>query len=324
VNISQAVVSGAWQLRRGSELVAEDAVGFADAAEGRRCTLSTRFQAASISKQLVAACVLLLEEEGALAISDPVRSWWDAAPSTWGGMTIGHLLANSAGLPHWTAPLDEPGNVPASDEVPAQLCRTPLVDSPGERWSYSGPGYVLAAAIVERAAGQPYGRVVHDRILAPLAMSATSSGWIPAPDEIAHGHRDGREISLLAGLTGLPGTGDLWSTAADLLRFAAACLDRRLLSSRSWSRLTRVHAPLGSEHDAPDETGLVTVGYGYGVYVGTIDGRSIRYHTGDNPGYRSILAWLPDDGLSFCALCNDEAASLPHALSNALTNELEP
>jgi CubicO group peptidase (beta-lactamase class C family) len=288
VDVSGAIVSGAWELRGPGGTIAEGAVG--------ACTPSTRFQAASISKQFVAACVLLLEEQGVLSVADPVSRWWEA-PRAWDGITVGHLLAHTSGLPHWSAPLDD--EVPPLYELLGQAARTRLLAAPGARWAYSGPGYLVAAAIVETAAGQPYGRFVEEAILAPLQMSATTSGRIPGSHALANG-----VDPPLAGLTDLPGTGDLWSTPTDLLRFAAACLERR------WSRLTTLQAQID------DETA-----YGYGVYLGTIDGQPIRYHTGDNPGYRSVLAWLPESGVSFCALCNDDTADMPRALREALTME---
>jgi CubicO group peptidase (beta-lactamase class C family) len=289
VDVSGAIVSGAWRLAGPGGTISEGAVG--------ACAPSTRFQAASISKQFVAACVLLLEEQGALSVSDPVARWW-AAPAAWDEMTVGHLLAHTAGLPHWSPPFDD--DVPSRDELLEQAAGTPLLSPPGTRWSYSGPGYLVAAAIVESAAGQPYGRFVEEAILAPLEMRATTSGRIPVSHALANG-----TDPPLAGLTDLPGTGDLWSTPADLLRFAAASLEGR------WSRLTRLQARID------DETT-----YGYGVYLGTIDGQPVRYHTGDNPGYRSVLAWMPESGVSFCALCNDDAADMPRALREALTMEV--
>ena len=72
-------------------------------------------------------------------------------------MTVHHLLTHTAGLVHWphipeldlTTPL-------AADEEVRIFQDAPLLSAPGERYSYSSPGYVLLARIVERAADQPY------------------------------------------------------------------------------------------------------------------------------------------------------------------------
>jgi CubicO group peptidase (beta-lactamase class C family) len=237
-------------------------------------------------------------------------------------VTIGQLLAHSAGLPHWSGPFDV-GTVPAREQVLSELARTPLLHAPGQRWSYSGPGYVLAATIAEYASGLAYSRFVSEAIFAPLGMSSTSSGAPDAAEAIARGHRDGQPLPVITGLTDLPGTGDLWTTVADLHLFADACLNRSLLSERSWNLLSSPQIAIESDAGGgePDEIGMVTTGYGYGIYLGTVDGESVRYHSGDNPGYRSLLALLPDRQSAFCVLSNDESASIPRALAEALRSD---
>jgi CubicO group peptidase (beta-lactamase class C family) len=272
-----------------------------------------------VSKQFAAACVVLLEEQGRLSVSDPVRKWWKDTPPIWGDVTIGHLLAHSAGLPHWSRPLDV-GNVPTRDDVLSQLAATPLLHPPGTRWSYSGPGYVLAATIVEFASGESYRRFVEEAIFTPLGMSKTSSGDPDDGEACARGHRDGQPLAVVTGLTDLPGTGDLWTTVGDLHCFADAYLTRGLLSERSWNLLSSLQVPIDEAAGGcvPDEIGMVTSGYGYGVYLGTISGRGILYHTGDNPGYRSLLALLPDRRTVFCSVSNEDSASMSRALHEAV------
>jgi len=52
-------------------------------------------------------------------------------------------------------------------------------------------------------------------------------------------------------------------------------------------------------------------GYGYGWFIGSAcGGRRIFYHPGDNPGYRSVNAWFPDDGVRLAVLSNEGATDL--------------
>lgn len=121
------------------------------------CTPGTRFQIASVSKQFTAAALLLLADRGIVAVDDAVHRWIDGCPASWNSMTVHHLLTHTAGLVHWphipeldlTTPL-------AADEEVRIFQDAPLLSAPGERYSYSSPGYVLLARIVERAADQPY------------------------------------------------------------------------------------------------------------------------------------------------------------------------
>jgi CubicO group peptidase (beta-lactamase class C family) len=140
---------------------------------------------------------------------------------------------------------------------------------------------VLAAAIEERT-GRPYGEIVHDLIVGPLGLDATSVGAPPAAN-VAHG--DG-ELDLAH----LPGTGDIWSTVGDLNRFARG-LDRAVLRQMRTRHASLPEPQLGCAH------------YGYGLYIGA----EMILHTGDVPGFRSLLAWLPGDRTA-AVLTTDESS----------------
>ena len=73
----------------------------------------------------------------------------------------------------------------------------------------------------------------------------------------------------------------------------------------------------------PDAETGGDVAYGYGIFIGPIAGRPALYHPGDNPGFRSLLAWLPGTGTTIAVLANDESVDLEesasHLISAALT-----
>jgi CubicO group peptidase (beta-lactamase class C family) len=299
---------GAFQVRRHGRVVTEGAAGRSDVATGEPCTLGTRFQAGSISKQFVAASMLLLREREALTLADRVSQWWPAAPPAWASMTVSHLLEHTSGLPHWGGiPGLDVSQPPAPDEILERATVVPLESPPGARWSYSGVGYLLAAAIIRAASGQAYGPFVTDNVFRPLGMTSTTSGVAPEPRRAANGHRDGRPVPLVAGLTALPGTGDVWTTVGDLLLYADAVHDGELMSERSWRGMRR---PRVAIEDPTDRHALWASAYGYGTYVGTIAGRPAFFHPGDNPGFRSLLAWLPQTDVTIAVLSNDESVVL--------------
>jgi hypothetical protein len=62
---------------------------------------------------------------------------------------------------------------------------------------------------------------------------------------------------------------------------------------------------------------LELTGYGYGHYVGTFDGRPAALHTGDNPGYKSLVGWL-SDGVGIVALSNDDSVQWEDVLMHML------
>jgi CubicO group peptidase (beta-lactamase class C family) len=291
--------------------------GAADVRAGQECTLQTRFQIASVSKQFTATAAMMLAESGTITLDDPVERWLPGCPAHWRQVTLHHLLTHTAGIRHWD---DTPGFDPAEPMNPAARLRlmleAPLLAGPGTGWRYSSPGYVLAGHILERACGQPYAEFLADQIFVPLRLSSTTGGAVPAAAAIARGHRNGQPIGSWD-LREMPGTGDICSTAGDVARFITAVHSGALLTSGSTRALCTAHTPAGDQ-GAGESSWITVEGYGYGHFVGTIGGRTAYFHPGDNPGYQSFSAWLPEQAICVVILVNDEAASIENLLKHVL------
>jgi CubicO group peptidase (beta-lactamase class C family) len=136
------ILSGVALLQRGAEDLVAVAGGTTGIGPDTDCTLGTRFQIASVSKQFTAAAVLLLRDRGVLSTDDPVRRWLDGCAAAWDEITIHHLLCHTAGLVHWpgVSGLDVTRPV-AADELLRMFAAAPLLSVPGEHFSYSSPGY---------------------------------------------------------------------------------------------------------------------------------------------------------------------------------------
>ncbi|MCO5312739.1 MAG: beta-lactamase family protein [Microthrixaceae bacterium] len=106
--------------------------------------LDRRFRLASVTKPLVATAIWLAVEEGALTLDTP------AGPP---GSTVRHLLCHASGVG------------PDDDTILA---------APGTRRIYSNHGFALLAQALEAHAGMTVEHYLHDGVLEPLAMSATS------------------------------------------------------------------------------------------------------------------------------------------------------
>jgi CubicO group peptidase (beta-lactamase class C family) len=298
---------GAALLQRGAEDLVAVACGTTGTGRDTNCSLGTRFQIASVTKQFTAAAVLLLADRGVLSVSDPIGGWLDGCPAAWDPITVHHLLSHSAGLVHWLGlpGLDVTRPVPASEKLRV-FAAAPLLSPPGERYSYSSPGYVLLAHILERAAGLPYGAFVAQEIFDPLGMAATFNGTPDGRPSLAAGRQAGTAVpSFDLDTLGL-GTGSIWSTVGDLARWDRALANGEILSEAARRAMFAIHVPV------EDDDGLVrTEGYGYGWFIGSAaGGHRIFYHPGDNPGYRSVNAWFPDDDVRLAVLSNEGATGL--------------
>ena len=80
------------------EIVKIEGYGVADLAGGTLATADTVYRIASVSKQFIATGILLLAQEGRLALDDAVARFIGEAPDAWGGITLRHLLTHTSGL----------------------------------------------------------------------------------------------------------------------------------------------------------------------------------------------------------------------------------
>ncbi len=136
-------------------------------------------------------------------------------------------------------------------------------------------------------------------------MTSTTSGILRVGEGVASGFRDGEPTSPVAELTALAGTGDLWTTVGDLVRYAQAARSGELVSEQGWLTMSQPHMVLGARGSGQDP--IEASAYGYGTYIGSISSQPAWFHSGDNPGFRSFLAWMPDADVTLAVLGNDES-----------------
>ncbi len=190
---------------RDGRIIYEHAVGWADKEAGRRMTTDAIFRIASQSKAITSTAVMILMEEGKLALEDPVSRYIPsfarttvATKSDTGrviapakrAITIGDLLTHTAGISYGTDPIVAPlyaakGLGPAAGQgwytadKNEPICTTmerlgtlPFVSQPGEKWVY-GYNTDILGCVVERASGLPLDQFVRTRITEPLGMKDT-------------------------------------------------------------------------------------------------------------------------------------------------------
>ena len=280
--IGHQTVAGAVTLvARGNEIIEFDASGAADIEAGHAMKKDTIFQIMSMTKPFTAIGIMMLAEEGKLALRDPVDQYLKefrnlrvtanigpdssrlSAPEH--AITIRDLLTHTAGIqdPAPAAIHDYPQLMNVKlDAVVRELAKQPLLFQPGTKWSYSSPGIEILGRIIEVVSGQSYEEFIAKRILEPLGMKDTF--FYPPADKVAriamvYVQQDGKLVrapgSILGGdpakyrqgaVFSAPGWG-LYSTAEDLLRLYRMMLNngtadgRRYLSPYSVHLMTEAH-----------------------------------------------------------------------------------
>lgn len=301
--------SGAILAARGEEVLVAEAYGMASLELAVPNRLDTVFHLASTSKPFTTAAILLLQEDGRLAVTDPLGRFVPDFPRG-DRITLHHLMINSTGIPNINAqPVYE--ELARRPQTPASLLEVirglPAEFEPGERYGYSNSNYNLLALVIERASGLSYGDFLEQRIFAPLGME--HSGHHADIAAVIRGRAEGYSPVGLAALERAPpldwsvktGNGSLYSTADDLLRFARAVRERTLLSEASVEEMHRAH--------------IASAGYGW--FVLPRHGRPQVHINGRSPGFGSYLGIYPEDDLVVIVLGNIYN-SFPDAIGEAV------
>ncbi|WP_191840337.1 serine hydrolase domain-containing protein [Catellatospora chokoriensis] len=272
---------------------------------GRPFDEHTLAYAASLSKQFVAALTALVMRRGGLAVDEPLSRRMPELPAWAQSVRLRHLLHHIGGLPGDDL-VDRAltGDRTGSGVLAALRALPEPAASPGTEYAYSNAGYVCLAEAVSRAAGAALPALADQLLFAPLGLTATRfwDGPEPAPPGAA-------ALSPGAPAPLSLGDGGLWSTAADLLRWADALNDSRL----------GVSGLLQAPGRLDDGT---TLDYAWGMGVRRRHGLTVYRHGGGWPGVRTLLARVPDRGLGVIVTALDDDTERTVALTDGLLDLL--
>lgn len=287
----------------------------------------TDFYVGSIAKQFVAACVALLERDGALALDDPVTRFVPRLPAWGERVTIRHLVHHTGGVKERsrTGPGVPIGGVPAwgnAEMLDALRQATELDFEPSSRYGYSNRGYLLLAEIVAAASGATLTDLARERIFEPLGMrdSFFREAESPLPERAVRGHFEACDgnVYVEPARFHAVGAGGLWTTAADLASWNANFDEDRLTGGWLPERLT-------TRGTLADGT---RIHYAWGLSVRTHRGLPIVSHGGSFPGWESKMVRFPTEALTVIVLANredlDVSAMAFRLADEALAGHIDP
>ena len=300
---------------KGGKIAYLHAYGVARLSPPVKATPATRYQIASLSKEIVAAAALLLQQEGKLSLDDKVAKWLPDLTAA-DGVTLRQCLTHTAGyqdfwpqdyLPEWML------RPTSTDRILADWARKPLSFTPGSSWQYSNTGYVVAGRIIEMAAGEPLFDLINERIFKKLGITDAvdiNRTALAAPDALGYI----RAALAPPQLQAPAATGWMFAawpfalTAEDLAKWDLSILHHTLLSVDSY-RAELTSAKLNDGKDT---------GYALGVRVGKRYGRSIISHAGEGAGYLSINRIYPDDDAAVVVLTNTFSGTPETEIADAI------
>jgi len=261
-------------------------------------TTETVFEIGSVSKQMTAAGIMLLVQDGKVSLDESISKYLPNTPDAWANVTVRHLLTHTSGVKSYSS-LDGFGlseRMTINDFI-KKLSAHPLEFTPGEKNIYSNSGFNLLAYIIETQSGKKYMDFMRERIFIPLGMTKTGDRdpqfIIPLR---ANGYEWGQDrySGRDGNLTDLMGAGSIVSTISDMTKWEAALRGDKLFNAQSkkeiWTQFTFNNRKLSP--------------YGLGWRISDVRGHKLIGHTGQTAGFGAAIFRYVDSDVTVIALTN--------------------
>jgi CubicO group peptidase (beta-lactamase class C family) len=284
------------------DVVWQEALGLARVAEQVEATSDTQYRIGSITKTFTAAAVMQLRDAGELDLDDPVSKHLPGEHH--GTPTLRRLLAHLSGLQR-----EFPGYVwetlefPDRERLVAGLADAEQVIAPGARWHYSNLAFGLLGEVIARRSGLEYEDCIRRRLLEPLRLGRTTfeqeqpaaGGYLVEPyTDRARPEPDVVKRALAA-------AGSLWSTTADLARWADVLVGGAdgVLAPETTAEMRRFQSMADLEQ--------WRLGWGLGLMLMREGDRILVGHIGAMPGFLTGVAIAPRERAGAVVLVNSGA-----------------
>jgi len=293
---------------RGGKVIKAQGYGIADLEHQIPVTPQTVFKIGSVSKQFLSTGIMLLVQDGRVALDDPVSKYYAGAPESWRGITLRHFLTHTSGVLR-EGPAFDPLKMQPDSIVIRSAFERPLEFPTGSKYQYCNVCYFTLADLIARVSGKPWDVFLTERVFRPTGMAATrttttsalvphrargyawrDSGYINAPEYVA-----------------LRPSGAFLSTVLDLARWDSVLYETRVLTKASreamWAPVRLTDGRVSN--------------YGFGWQLDSLDGHWQVHHGGALPGFRAEMSRFPNDNLSVIVLTNADGAR-PDLLASAV------
>jgi CubicO group peptidase (beta-lactamase class C family) len=291
---------------RGGTVVKATGYGLGNVEWNGAVTPETIFQTGSVGKQFTAMAVLMLVEEGKIALDEKVNRYIPESPAIWKDVTIRNLLTHTSGISDYGGEEDLMGKGVINfrkdyteQELLSAFATMKMDFQSGEKWKYSNTGYVLLGIVIHRVTGEFYGDFLQQRIFRPLGMSSTriiseadivplrSSGY-----RLVHGELKNQE--WVAPTLNTTADGALYTNVLDLAKWDAALREKKFVKISSYQLMW-------SPVKLNDGT---TYPYGFGWDLDDKAGFQAVSHTGSWQGFTMAINRYEKGGLTVIVMAN--------------------
>jgi CubicO group peptidase (beta-lactamase class C family) len=286
---------------RDDKIVWLGAKGLIDLENVDSANVNSLYRIASITKPITAVAIMQLFERGLINIDEDVRKYVPSFPAKKWKLSIRQLLNHTSGVRNYKdGEFHSKKFYSNSIEAIKVFAYDSLLFEPGTKYEYTSLGYSLLAAVIENVTNKSFEEYLINNIFIPVGMKNTHvdkqrkiipnrvKGYKKGPDR-------NFENAPLADLSIKIAGGGIISTAEDLLLFASALLNEKLLK-RSTMDLMFTKSKLKNGR-------LLSYGLGFDLLFSNDSLKTIA-HSGGGTGFSSRLLIYPDKKLAAVNLIN--------------------
>ena len=298
---NQNKLNGSVLVAQKGKIIYQKGLGYRNAEQKIPNDVNSIFQIGSITKQITAAVIMALQQEGKLSVKDKLSKYFSGFTNG-DKITIENLLTHTSGIHNYTE-----DSVLMKSDVTKHYSQEQMLKlfagyspdfEPGAKWHYSNSGYSILGYIIEKAEKKPYEKVVRERIFQPLSM--TNSGFDFT--NLSNSNKTKGYFSLNPNPKPAPivdstiaySAGAVYTTVGDLYKWDRAIYTNKILKPDHWKSVFTPYKNM----------------YGYGWRIDTLYGKQFTAHSGGIHGYSSYIIRFPQDEAVVIIFDNSSSTSL--------------
>ncbi len=283
---------GSVALSENGKIIYTKSIGFSDVESKTKPNETTKYRIGSISKSFTSALVFKAVEENKVSLDTKILKYFPNIKNA-DKISISNLLNHRSGIHSFT---DDENYLSWNTKKKSEVELLKIIEDGGSDFEpnstadYSNSNYVLLSFILEKIYKKPYSEILQEKIIKPIGLKNTYvGGKINLENNEAHSYIfENNWIKETETDLSIPlGAGAIVSTPSDLLQFADALFNGKIISEKSLKLMETIKDDYGS--------GLFQMPFGTKKAFG---------HTGGIDGFSSNYGYFPEEKVAFALTSN--------------------
>ncbi|WP_111710199.1 serine hydrolase domain-containing protein [Lutibacter citreus] len=272
---------GSVSLLKNGEIIYNKQIGYADIETKKKPNYNTKYRIGSISKTFTAVLIFMAVEEGKIDLEQTIKNYFPTIKNS-NTITISNLLNHRSGIHNFTNNKEYfEYNTEAKNEQ-EMLSIISKFDSdfkPNSKSEYSNSNYVLLSYILQKTYNKTFAEILKEKITNPIGLKNTFFGrkiQLEKNESYSYIFKE-KWIKQTETDMSIPlGAGGIVSTPNDLLQFADALFNYKIISKTSLTKMETLED-----------------NYGMGLFKIPFYDKSSYGHTGGIDGFSSVFGYFP-------------------------------